>query len=443
MTDAIRMIEYVLIALMAYQLVRLWWRLNQRRVKKWWQRVKDHHPRQRHPKSPKDCPHCCRGIRLETARINWDVKPWGEVKSKRGRKKKYPTQGYACLDADCAYFGHTDENIHALVHHAHRGKDKDIPYLCCQACQTVFSSRKGTPLYYLKTKTERVEMVLWFVAEGVDSAVMVRFTGHQDATIARWLERMGQHSEGLHNALFRGLVLKLVQLDELYAKVRDSEQARWLWLAIDPVTKVIPSLHLGGRKNEDAYAVAHDLKDRLDPECVPSFTTDGLWGYFYALTAHFGYWFRPKRARTDHWAVDDEFRHGQLVKRKERRKLKYAIQRMAWGKLSELFDVLEANGFRRMIQTAYIERVNLTFRQCIAPLARRTWSLVSEQKLLYHAEWFRLYYHLARPHESLREPIPGLRRKYRERTPAMALGITDRVMTVGDILRTPLIPTAA
>ena len=44
-------------------------------------------------------------------------------------------------------------------------------------------------------------MVLWLVAEGVDKAVMVRYTGHQDATIARWLERMGQHSEGLHNAL--------------------------------------------------------------------------------------------------------------------------------------------------------------------------------------------------------------------------------------------------
>jgi IS1 family transposase len=225
--------------------------------------------------------------------------------------------------------------------------------------------------------------------------------------------------------------------------VRDSEQARWLWLAIDPVTKVIPSLHLGGRKNEDAYAVAHDLKERLDPACVPSFTTDGLWGYFYALTAHFGHWFRPKRARTDHWEVDDEFRHGQLVKRKARRTLKYAIQRMAWGKRSELFDILVANGFQRVIQTAFIERVNLTFRQCIAPLARRTWSLVSEQQLLYHTEWFRLYYHLARPHESLREPIPGLKGKYRDRTPAMALGITDRVMTVGDILRTPLIPTAA
>jgi hypothetical protein len=124
MTNPIRTIEYVLIALMAYQLVRLWWRLNRRRMETWWQRVKDHHPRQRHPKSPKDCPHCCRGVRLETARIKWEVKPWGEVKSTRGRKKKYATQGYACLNPACAYFGHTDERMHALVRHTTRGKTR-------------------------------------------------------------------------------------------------------------------------------------------------------------------------------------------------------------------------------------------------------------------------------------------------------------------------------
>jgi hypothetical protein len=50
---------------------------------------------------------------------------------------------------------------------------------------------------------------------------------------------------------------------------------------------------------------------------------------------------------------------------------------------------------------------------------------------------------LARPHETLREPVPGLKGKYRHRTPAMALGITDRMLTVGDILRTPRIPAAA
>jgi len=436
-------VEYGLIALMTYALLWQWWRLNRRRVRGWWKRVKDHLPMKRHPKSPKDCPHCCGGLHLETVRINHNMTPWSAVKSKRGRKKKYVTQGWACLNRACPYYGTTEEAIHALVRHTLRGKDQDILYLRCQCCQTVFSSRKGTPLYYLKTKPERVEMVLWFLAEGVNRAVMVRYTGHKDATIARWLERMGEHSQGLHNRLFRELMLSLVQLDELYAQVKDSEQARWLWLAIDPVTKVIPTLHLGGRKSEDAYAVAHDLKERLDPNCVPNVMTDGLWMYFYALTAHFGHWFRPKRARTDHWQPDENFRHAQLVKRTERCKLKYAIRRMAWGECHALFAVLEANGFRHMIQTAYIERVNLTFRQGIAGLARQTWSLTSEQHLLLHAEWFRLYYHLARPHESLREPLPGLKGKYRDRTPAMALGLSDRVLTVGDLLRWPLVPAAA
>jgi hypothetical protein len=89
MADSMRTLEHFVIGLLAFQLLRLWWRLKRSKVKQWLQRVKDYHPRQRHPKSPKDCPHCCRGVRLETARINGDVMPWGEVKSKRGRKKAY------------------------------------------------------------------------------------------------------------------------------------------------------------------------------------------------------------------------------------------------------------------------------------------------------------------------------------------------------------------
>ena len=87
-------------------------------------------------------------------------------------------------------------------------------------------------------------------------------------------------------------------------------------------------------------------------------------------------------------------------------------------------------------------RLNLTFRQGIAGLGRQTWAWASEQHLLLHTEWFRLYYHVARAHESLREPLPGEKGNYRARTPAMALGLTDHILTVGDILRMPLIPAA-
>ena len=284
-------------------------------------------------------------------------------------------------------------------------------------------------------------MVLWFLVEGVDLSVMVRYTGHSDATLARWLNRMGEHSAGLHHVFFRNLVIALVQFDELYARVRTSEKARWLWLAIDPVSKALPALQLGGRTSEDAYAVVHDFKERLDPECVLAATSDGLRAYFYALTAHFGSWFRPVRARTDHWQPSDELLIGQLVKRRERCTVTFTLTRMLWGKRSALYALLTAHGFRSTIQTAFIERINLTIRQGVSLLTRRTWSLAqTDRQLLLHVEWWRCYYHFIRPHESLRQLVPRLKRRYQPRTPAMALGLTDHLWSVGDILRRPLIP---
>jgi transposase-like protein len=172
------------------------------------------------------------------------VEPYAERKSKRGRKKEICTAGYACLNLQCDYFSITDDRVRALVGNGKRGIKDDIQLFRCQWCSKDFTCRRNTPLYYLKTASDRIEMVLWLMAEGVDISVMVRYTGHAESTISRWLERMGAHSMVLHNRYFQGLVLTLVQLDELHAKVRSGVQ--WLWLAIDPVTKIIPSLHLAG-----------------------------------------------------------------------------------------------------------------------------------------------------------------------------------------------------
>jgi len=273
----------------------------------------------------------------------------------------------------------------------------------------------------------------------VDVSVLVRYTGHSDATLARWLERMGSHSQGWHNLLFRNLALTLVQMDELYTRIRATATAAWLWLVFDPVSKAIPALHIGGRTKEDAFAVVHDLKERLDPACVPAVTTDGLRSYFYALTAHFGRWCRPASARMDHWQPSEELHYGQLVKRKEKRRALFTHTRMVWGKRRSLFARLRAVGLRPLIQTAFVERVNLTFRQSVAALSRRTWAYAqTERHLVLHCEWFRLYYHLVRAHESLAVDVPGLKRRFRSRSPAMALGLTDHLWSVQDLLHHPV-----
>jgi len=101
---------------------------------------------------------------------------------------------------------------------------------------------------------------------------------------------------------------------------------------------------------------------------------------------------------------------------------------------------LQLHDFAALIQTAFIERVNLTIRRGVAPLMRKTWSLAQNpDHLLLHVEWWRSYYHFIRPHESLSVLIPGLR-KYRQRSPAQAANLASKLWTIEVVLKLPLIP---
>jgi transposase-like protein len=421
-------LETLVILVLGGVLLRLWWKGNRRRLGRFLHRWKAHLPRRWRPKSPDACPLCqvSRGA-VCVQRIQRTVTPYREVKSRRGKPKRVKTAGYACPNPACAYFGIQDEAVHALVGYGQDGK-QHIQRFRCQACKMTFSCRWGTALYRLKTAESEVEMALWFLSEGVDLAVLVRYSGHAEATVMRWLERAGQHSETWHRLFMVGLAVAVVQLDEIYTRIRGVGK-RWLWLAIDPLSKGILAVHLGHRRAVDAQAVVHEVKHRLRPGALlPAFLTDGLRAYFDALTAHFGHWMPG--VRKAHW---------ELVKRRERKHVVQTLRRTVIGQPRALVQRLVECGLSGRIQTAFIERVNLTLRRGVSLLARRTWSLAqSEAHLLRHVQWWQAYYHLVRTHQALALPLPGLTQRCRQRTPAMALGLTDHVWTVGEFLRTPL-----
>jgi transposase InsO family protein len=108
---------------------------------------------------------------------------------------------------------------------------------------------------------------------------------------------------------------------------------------------------------------------------------------------------------------------------------------------------LQGLGFSGRLNTAFIERVNLTVRHGVAALARRTWATAQQSShLVAYLEWWRAYYHFVRPHASLRvrlvQPPTGggkrLTQRYRQRTPAMADGRTHRRWTAREVLSCPL-----
>jgi IS1 family transposase len=200
--------------------------------------------------------------------------------------------------------------------------------------------------------------------------------------------------------------------------------------------------------------VIHSLREILAPGCIPLFTSDGLNVYFYALTAHFGHWLQMGRRgrKVLRWQVAAELIYGQVKKSYRRRKLVRVSQVMRLGTEDALKVVLQGLGHSGRLNTAFIERVNLTIRHGIAALARRTWATAQQSsQLLAHLEWWRAYYHFVRPHEALRVALVQPReqggklvaQRYRQRTPAMAAGRTTRRWTAYEVLSYPLPPVSA
>ena len=112
------------------------------------------------PRCPDDCPACRLASTPALGGSPAPVRPWGEVKSRRGAPKRVNTEGYACPNQQCPYCGITDAHIHALVGDGKHGRAERIQTFRCQACHTTFSARRDTPLYRLKTPSHQVAMVL-------------------------------------------------------------------------------------------------------------------------------------------------------------------------------------------------------------------------------------------------------------------------------------------
>ncbi len=408
------------------------------------------HHRLLKPRPPDDCP-ACRRPRAQPAPAPPAPRPWRELKSRRGAPKRIPTDGFACPNHACPYHGITDAQVPALVGDGTHGRHERIQTFRCQACEITFTSRRDTPLYRLKTPSTRVAEVLSALAEGLSIAAAVRVFGHSDGTLSTWLTRAGEHSATLHDRWFHQLHLPHLQLDELRTRLRDRAHVLWLWVALDPLTKLVPVLHLGARTQHTAHAVVHELRQRLAPDCIPVFTSDGLNLYFYALSAHFGQWIRGAGQRARQWQVLPGVIYGQVKKIYRRRKVVRVTRVMRSGRYEELRAALCAVGLSGRLNTAFVERVNLTIRQGVAALARRTWATAQVAPALRaNLEWWRGYYHLVRPHASLRVPLAqpvergGRRapRRYEQRTPAMAAGLTRWRWTVQELLLFPLPPGA-
>jgi transposase-like protein len=280
----------------------------------------------------------------------------------------------------------------------------------CHACHKTFSARKGTVFYRLRTSAETVVLVVTLLAHGCPVQAIVAAFGFDERTVADWWARSGRQGQIVHEYLVeQPRDLGQVQADELRVK----KQGGIVWMALAMMVKT--RLWLGGEVSEQRdLPLIRRLIVRVR-RCAARrpllVCTDGVVSYIRAIRETFR----------------DPVSTGQVVKRYERRRVVATDRRILEGTPARVETLRRRSQGDGVINTAYIERLNATFRERLAPLARRCRAL-ARHTLTLHEGMFLVgtVYNFCTPHESL---APA-----RKMTPAMAAGITDHCWTMHELL---------
>lgn len=292
--------------------------------------------------------------------------------------------------------------------------------------------------------------VIACLSDGSSIRATQRITGVEKKTIGKLLLAVGEGCARVHDRMMRDLDVLSIQIDEQHSYVhtrqvtylkrmrraaRKNEPApppipvdrgeQWTFIALAVAPRAIISYLVGKRTGDNAHRFMRDLKRRLKSQpqidaetsaLVPMIASDGFDAYPDAVAQAFG--------------RDVQF--GQLVKQYEMRKIRnkkgVVVGEHRANYKGALKVALTSDIDEKDINTSYVERSNLTARMSMRRFVRRTSGF--SKSLRHHRAAVSLhvaFYNLSRVHETLRA------------TPAMALGITDHVWELDELITTALL----
>jgi IS1 family transposase len=323
-------------------------------------------------------------------------------------------------------------------------------------CATHCAETRATIFFDLRTAEDKIMMALKMLLVRVDLAGSSCVLGVTEETVLAWLRRAAHQAEVMHHHLLRALPVTHVQRDERWnfierqhacetdaagESVPDSEDGRqWVWISFAPAFRLMSAAVVGPRTLDTAQAVVAATKARVLG--VPACFRDGFTCSLAALIAachvvttcaRTGQRGRPRKPRGE---PHPDVVYGPLVTQQHQGKLLTRSTRVVLGA-----ERLTPLGYTS--STALVERVNVTLRQALAPLARKTSSFCKDrERLRQRVVFFQAFYTMARPHMSLPQPLArhectchgAIRPRWRQRTPAMAAGVTDHVWTFRELL---------
>src|SRR5262252_1389786 len=405
-------------------------------------------------------PHCDACAHSGAPRPQTPSSPPPRMVPTRGRRRQVDTLTHFCPNPHCAYRGWVGWGNLRANGHPSGGPWRQLLYV---ACRRYFLETLGTLFHGKRTSPDLIVRVIGCLAEGLGIRGTARVFEVDPNTVLQWLVEAAEQLRAFVQHVLHDIRVHEVQLDEVFAllsavqagEVSEAEaierlerSPQWVWVAMDPESKLLLALDVGDRTLAMAQRFVHHVAQVLAPDCAPLFLTDGFREYLTALLTHYGQWVQPARQRAQgpapkpRWMPLPQLLYAQVIKTVRRRRLVRVSHRVVFGTLEAVNAVLAPLGCQ--INTAFIERLNLSMRQHVAAVGRRVTTLckgaqgLHQQLALYHT-----YYNFCLPHASVRQPLPqplptnghGSAKRWQSRTPAMAAGLTDHVWTLREVLR--------
>jgi hypothetical protein len=183
-----------------------------------------------------------------------------------------------------------------------------------------------------------------------------------------------------------------------------------VWTARDPTSTLLVVVDVGPRTLAMAQRVVHQLVQVLAPGCGPLLLPDGFQEYRTAILPHCGHGMQHER-RQDKGPIPKPrgmplpaLRYAQGMKSYRRRRLVGVTHGVVCGTQLAIAQVLARGGWT--ITTAFVERLTLDMRQCVASGGRRVNTLCQgEEGVRDRRVLFQTSHNVVLPHASLRQPL--------------------------------------
>jgi transposase-like protein len=309
----------------------------------------------------------------------------------------------------------------------------------CKVCRKTFSARRGTMFEGLRKPMDLIVIVVTLLSYGCPVQAIVHAFGLDERTVADWQHRAGAHCERVHQAVVvQGKVRSQhLQADEIRAKGR--KLVIWIALAMEVTTR----LWLAGTVSQSRDSTLIDrLFEQVRACCLwvqgVLVATDGFAAYPGSIARAF----RDKvkrqagrgRCALEVWP---DLCIATVIKHTKNKHVVEITRKLSRGTVEKAQEILELTRGGTQFNTAFIERINGTFRERLASLTRKSRHAVARVKTIETGMYLiGCTYNFCFPHQELSKQAHfGC-----PTTPAMAAALTDHCWSVRELLSYQVAP---